>query len=54
MINYLIKHSFNEPRLPWTNSAEILTQGTFPPSLTAIGEEIAPGRVLTDLASQNN
>ena len=25
--NYLFKHSFNEPCLSWTNSAEISTQG---------------------------
>ena len=35
--------SFNEPRLLWTNSAEIFTQGTSLSSLTAIGEELHPG-----------
>ena len=35
--------SFNEPRLPWTNSSEILTQGTSLLSLTAIREELHPG-----------
>ena len=43
LINYLIKHSFNEPCLPWINSVEILTKGTFPPSLIVIGEELHPG-----------
>ena len=32
----IIKHSFNEPCLPWMNSVEILTLGTSPPSLTAL------------------
>ena len=42
-MKHLIKHSFNEPCLPWMNSDEILTQGTTPPSLTAIGEELHQG-----------
>ena len=43
IINYLIKHSFNEPHLPWTNLAGILTQGTSLPSLTKIEEDLHPG-----------
>ena len=35
--------NFNESRLPWTNSVDILTQGTSPPSLATIAEELHTG-----------
>ena len=43
--------SFNELRLPWTNSSEILTQGTSLSSLTAI--ESGNGVVTTDGQTDN-
>ena len=43
IINQLVKHSFNELRLPWTNSSEILPPGMSLPSLTTIGEDLHPG-----------
>ena len=33
-------HSFNELHLPWTNLADILTQGTSLPSFTTVWEEL--------------
>ena len=42
IINQFLKHSFNETRLPWMNSAEILTYGTSLPILAKIGEQLNP------------
>ena len=42
-INQLVKRSFNEQRLPRTNSSEILPPGASLPGLAAIGEELHPG-----------
>ena len=42
-INYLINSSFNELCLPWTNSADILAQGTSLSSFIMIQEELHQG-----------
>ena len=40
IIDYLIKHLFNELRLPEITFIEISPQGTFLPSLSTIGEKL--------------
>ena len=47
------KSSLNELRLPWTNSAKILSQGTPLPSFTLIQNE-SHGKVVMVLAGQSN
>ena len=43
IINLLIKYSFNDLYLPWTNLAYILAQDTSLPSFIKIPEELHPG-----------